>query len=89
MARQYQRSENGEVTPSESEEGWKRHLRCSRVTISQEAKFLTVSMAAFRGKKQRYAAFFSMFLQLPSTAKEHHYPRRKISQNCYTIGYKR
>jgi len=41
------------------------HKTYGRVTMSAEAKFLTVSMATFRDK--RYTAFFSMFLQLPTS----------------------
>jgi len=56
------------------------------VTISEKAKFLTVSMATFRDHKQAlYAAFLVCSYNHQSTAKQHHYHRRKISQNCYTI----
>ena len=38
---------------------------CDKVTISPEAKLLTVSMATFRDNKQALYGIFSMFLQLP------------------------
>jgi len=44
-----------------------------RVTISAEAKFLTVSMATFHDNKQRYAAFLVSSYNYQSIAKHHYY----------------
>jgi len=49
-----------------------------RVTISAEAKILTVSMATFCDNKQALFFIFSMFLQLPIHRKTDHHSGKTI-----------
>jgi len=62
-------------------------LACyGRVTISEEAKFLTVWLATFHDNKQKLYPFFRMFLQLPIHCKTTSLSLKIILQNCYTTG---